>query len=266
MKNQISILKIAILIGAIVLTGCQQNEKIIIKEVGASPSPSLPDLSQEGGSDTGGENGIGCSDNKTCGPLESFQVDVYEREEFKTFIDPIIQKLGKIYRPLAADLIHLSRERRWYFVPVELNKIPAQKIGVSFKTDQLALHKKKEIWISSVFYDKMEMRKKAILLLHELVMGINLMKFQNPVDQCLAEAAKNLIDPGNESDYRFARTVCMRDSDSNILDPRGIYLDGEDHSNIRDLTKILMDELDKVDEAELKAWLKSRKFRTYKDL
>ena len=56
-----------------------------------SPAQSLPDISQVGGSDTGGENGIGCSNNKTCGPLESFQMDIFNREEFKTFIDPIIQ-------------------------------------------------------------------------------------------------------------------------------------------------------------------------------
>ncbi len=266
MRNQLSLLKMATFAAVFGLAGCQPSEKIIIRESAASPVQGLPDPSQAGGSDTGGENGIGCSDNKTCGPLESFQEDIYEKEEFKTFIGPIIQKLGKIYRPLAADLIHISRDRRWYFVPVELDKLPARSIGVGFQTDQLALHKKQEIWISTIFYDKMEMRKKAILLLHEMVMGVRLMRFQNQLDQCLSEAADHLIDSGDDRDYRDARSVCMRDSGSGILDPRGIDLDGEDHSNIRDLTKMLMDNLDKTDGAELKAWIKSRNFRDYKGL
>ena len=251
------------------LTACQQVEKTVIRETNGTPAPTgLPDPSsqQQGGSDTGGGNGIGCGDNTKCGPLESFTEDIIQKPEFIQNLLPIIRKLAKIYKPLAADLMHIAHDRRWYFVPVELDKIPGRQIGVGFATDQLALHKKQEIWISTIYYEKMADQNKALLLLHELVMGVRLMSFQSSLDHCLADAASNLIDEGNEAEYRFARSVCMREPDSGIFDPRGISLDSEDHSNIRELTKMLMDSKQDLSSDEIKAWLKSHRFRDYKDL
>jgi hypothetical protein len=256
-------LRFLILLVAFAGWGCQP-QKEVIREPAPFNDNKLPDLKSGGGSDTGGENGIGCSATKACAPLESFKENISEKPEYAEFILPIISKLSEVFKPLAADLIHLAAERRWYFVPVELQKLPSRWIGVGFESDQVALHKKHEIWITTLLYDQMTAKNKAIVLLHELVMGVRLMEYQNDLDHCLAKAAINLTYSGGLSDYNYARQVCMHDAGPAPLDPHEIRLDDEDHSNIRDLTMILIDKIDTIQAVELEAWLKSRRFRDYK--
>ncbi len=217
----------------------------------------LPDLGSNGGSHTGGGNGV---EGTT---LEDFRQNISETVEYKNQILPLIQKLSKSVPNLAADLIHIAAERKWYFVPIELNSLPASQIGVRFTTDQLAIHKRKEIWISTIHYNKMNELKKATLLIHELIMGVRLLDFQDKLDQCLARSMVVGLENTAESQkaLKEARRLCFANN-SNLLDQgREMRLGDDEHADIRDLTDKLLNNADTLEATEILGWIKAKNFR-----
>jgi hypothetical protein len=263
MKNKF-IRKLMILFAACWLGACAKSADPSASGHGSPAEPAAvpsPGTSQ-GGADMGGCNGI----QSRC--FEDFIVRIDEREEFKAVVLPIFEKLKKLYPPMAADILHLTRERSWYFVPVELNQIPSRYLGVGFKTEQIALHTKKEIWVSTKHYESTEVtvKSRGLILVHELVMGIRFMEFQTSLDKCYAKAAIHLLDNDKEKglvENRAQRSLC-RSTYPNPLDSgKNLQVTESMNLNIRELTRILMTRLDEIDGDELKDWIQRHEFRAY---
>ena len=188
----------------------------------------------------------------------------------------IIENLQKTYPPFAADFAHLLLERRWYFMPGELNKIPVERIGVSFPVDQIALQSLGEIWVNDKLFAAMEFQDRELLIVHELVMGIRLMEFQSSYDKCIA-AQGDLRIPillGTATDehqelWKKARRGCTipgvdpnRPVGGLPTDPtKKLVLTKEDYLNIRSLVTKIWTSEGQLDPEEIKDWLNSRKFR-----
>ena len=174
-----------------------------------------------------------------------------------------IHLVKKTNIPFAAAMLHILRERSWYFIGIELNRIPALSIGVQFQTDQAALQRMKEVWINSIIYKTMAPNERAGLMLHEVLMGVRLLAFTSDFDRCLANAAKHILfDDGVEDHYGEARKQCVK-AERGRIQPGGysellgqIRLTESDYAHIRTLTDDLSKSTPKIPDAdELDLWL-----------
>lgn len=257
---------VALTLSLLCLAACQGHdvtkEQVIVRD------------QAHGGTDsTGGGNGINGK------PLESYAVSVEANADYKTHIAPIIAQVVKKFPRFASDLIHIANDRRWYLVPVELDKIPYERIGVSFAVDQLALQSRAAVWIDDGLFKKMpDGEDRARLLLHELVMGIRLMEFQGGLNQCLSGIAIHRVPGYSQKKYSDLRDDCFRkfggvdgvpgvsprmSSGIDVGNGSGIKLSAEDYDNIRDLTLMLWESKGDISALEVANFLKGKNFRKY---
>lgn len=226
----------------ILSTGCQ---KTIVKEV----SPA--NVQAEGTIDSGGGNAI---DGR---PIDSYAFDPFLREEIKDSIVPLINELSKVNIKFAAAMLNLLREKTWFLVPVELDKIPAKNIGVSFPNDQMALQTRREIYIDSRQFNPADISDRTTLMMHELLMGMRIYRFNNSRYHCIAKATVKLLDGSKADDFKKARDKCIRENPNSGKDDllNKISLNTDDYELIRGLTAKFMMKSDNISEAELDSWL-----------
>lgn len=251
----------------LVLTACQgSKETVVEKHFVANEGNNLPVPPDkvEGGIDGGGGgNGL---ERK---PLESFRIDLTQVSSFQRLKTKVIDKLVPRFPKLAADLIHVVEERSWYLIPTELRNLPASKIGVSFKTDQIALQKLKEIWINDLIFAKMEAVDQETLLLHELLMGVRLLEFANFLDQCLVNISILKITEATQEKYKEQRQLCFKkyrnaaDIGDSIGLGKDIKLEDYDYDTLRDFTNLLLTKTETFDVQELEDQMAIRGFRKY---
>lgn len=238
----------------LIFLGCNPKEERTIERVVEKP------VTYQGPGDTGGGNGINGR------PIESYHVSIVEEKIFQETLKPVIQSLALLHQELAADMYHVALDRKWYFVPVELAKIPSQLIGAHSETDQLALQTYKEIWFDAVKYKAMDDAAKIRILLHEMVMGVRLLQFQAKLGKCLAEATRELVKPfataaeqaANEQNYHELRKSCYENYGGvpGISGQKPISLNDDDYAVIRDLTTLLADDLATAKTSELESLYK----------
>ena len=181
----------------------------------------------------------------------------------------VLDNLAKSFPELAGDFLHIFRDRTWYMIPETLNQIPSVQLGVYFSTDQGALQNLKDIWFDSRLMDAMGDQAKATVILHELVMGVRLMSFTDTLDQCIAEADRDLLKPAAENKFSEKQEKCYKlyaaGSDVNhLIQPLpSISLNNTDYPNIRKLVILLLDSSGVVDAKELKLWMAANRFHSY---
>lgn len=111
---------------------------------------------------------------------------------------------------------------------------------------------------------------RATLLLHEIIMGIRLMKYKNSLDQCYSEIAMMKLISEKKTEYQKLKDDCALKYGLSGSDEGGILpgvgpridLKTEDYDNIRELVVFLETEQD-ISKVQLDAWLKDKNFRTY---
>jgi hypothetical protein len=147
-----------------------------------------PPLQSQGTVDGGGGAGINGK------PIESFQQKLMDKSvfpEFEDYILPVLKDVARIYPPpnsidyFGSIAGHLIKNRSWYLVPIELKQIPNAKMGIPFSTDQWAYQTAGSIWISSLHYTG-NAKDKATILLHEILVGIKILRHLSDHEQCLA--------------------------------------------------------------------------------
>ncbi|UXR65382.1 hypothetical protein EZJ49_03835 [Bdellovibrio bacteriovorus] len=257
---------LTVLFAAAALTACQGQNTETVREIIREPVPSNGYQQAEGGVDSGG-GGNGVNGR----PLESYSVRLQDVPEFNEYLLPIIRTVQAEYPRFASDLVHIAMNRTWYLIPVELNKLPAQVIGVSFgdkQLQQLALQNLNAVWINSdLFAQYPSNEDRAILILHEMIMGVRLMKHKNRLDQCYSEIALLRLDI-KQDEYRKQRDLCARkfalDSSDGLTDSVAkISLSKDDYDNIRELVITLWRDKGEISKPQLEAWMKTKSFRNY---
>ncbi|MBX2987560.1 MAG: hypothetical protein KF802_06655 [Bdellovibrionaceae bacterium] len=261
------------------VTGCQPGTREVIREGGVgtkSPGTESLPAPRSGGGNGGPTGGNGGSDPTGGGngvnnrPLESFMVDIRKDEAFKRFVLPLILKMADLYPRLSSDIYHIARERRWFVLPVALDRLPSQRLGTAFATDQMAVQTLGEIWIDQRLYEKMEIEDRGMLILHELLMGVRLMEFQDPVDECLSSVAifslpreKEQASPATT--YQDMRTQCYkgRGFGSNRGRADQMKLADADYLAIRELGVRLKQGQGEISMEETGLWLSAKGFRRY---
>ncbi|MCM2280356.1 MAG: hypothetical protein NDI61_00760 [Bdellovibrionaceae bacterium] len=259
----------SVLLAVIFLVACADSRN----RVGSNPAISSPpaDLggAQGGGNgqqtsdaamgtgDSGGGNGI------KGAMFESYVRDVTMLPEWKEHLEPIHQKFLSLAKdPKYPNRIMrvLARAKKWYFVPMELGKIPKDRIGLEITSDpiqQFALQTRKEIWINSELYENMSNQRKAMLLLHEMIMSLYLIRFEDFTTLCreFTDIENPYHDPAQcESGY-------VKDYFSHMpAEPRR-SLSPDDYQSIRSMTAWLFKEYVGMNqEADFYAQLRKHNF------
>lgn len=213
---------------------------------------------QQGGTDsTGGGNGIQGK------PLDDYILNIRELPAFTNHIKPLIQDLSQNYPELAADFYHLSIERDWYFVPTDLDQIAKNILGVYARTDQIALQDLNKIMVDSQLFAQMQEHDQAVLIAHEIVMGIRLLKHKKTQDLCMATAARTLVSENNYPKYENLKKKC-RETYPFIPGTQNekFSLNSDDYDFIRKLVKKIT--VPVINYAELKSLIEDNQFRDYK--
>lgn len=243
------------------LIACQGTEKETIREVIREQGNQNE---AQGGADTGGGgNGVNGK------PLEAYAVNMKSTASFAQMVLPIILKVQEAHPRFASDMVHIAINRKWYFVPVDLNKLPAHAIGVSFgdkDLQQMALQNLSAVWVDSKLFNAKEMSEenRAQLVLHEILMGIRLMAYKNSLDNCYSEVAYLGIKEEDAGKHRQQRDKCAQTYGlSNRDRSGGIKLSKEDYDAIRDLGSELWGNQGQVSKVQLDAWLNANDFRKY---
>lgn len=237
-------------------SGCQQQKEIIHETQIVSPTQA------QGGTDqTGGGNGIGGI------PLDKFIFPVQEKTSYKNYVTPIMNRLSKAFPRLAADFYHISQNRDWYFVPAPLTEISGKILGTYAPTDQLALQDLNKIWIDKIKFEAMAEEDQGVLLVHEIMMGIRLLKYKERQDLCIAKAAVAMLNTENEKageEYRVEKKYCR--STYPVLDGTqntSFSLGKDDYDLIRKLVSRLI--RTQIDTEEVKSLIDAYHFRDYSD-
>lgn len=216
--------------------------------------PSPLQNRNSGGADTGG--GAGVSGRM----LEEYRTDITEIPEFTNYIEPLIQKIADKDLKMAADLTHIAVDRNWYILPTDLTKIPPSEMVASISKDrvqQIAIQTEAEVWIDQRSYGEFPTGGRVGLFVHELVMGVRMMQYQDDYDQCLAEAAISLVKK-NKDEYAERRRKCAikRLEHAGVgsgLVYRKRKLSNEDYDAVRNVTISLLNHLDSLSSEEVSA-------------
>ncbi|WP_413586183.1 hypothetical protein [Bdellovibrio sp. HCB274] len=228
-----------------------------------------PDGRSNGGTASGGDNGVQGRN------IEDYAVNIQKESNFVQFVLPIITKLAETHPRFASDMLHIAGERTWYMVPVELKALKASQIGLKFADEsvqQFALQNLRAIWINTKFYNGFESAEsKGRLILHEILMGVRLMKLKSEIDNCYSSIAIMKLDTKKAKAYQEAREQCARTyifgrKDAFAVVPGqnpDLELTNHDYDGIRELGVHLWERKGEISGAELDAWIKVNDFRSY---
>jgi len=155
------------------LTACVEKIETRVVEPAAQPVPSP----MSGGGDSGGGNSY------LGKPLESYIRKPMDLPAFKNTVQRILKEaIPDIRSPMT----YVLDAKVWYFVPGPLSALPANQIGSVVATDQAALQDFKQVWIDLDLFEKMSEADQGKLILHEVLMGFKLLKFESLRITCFA--------------------------------------------------------------------------------
>ena len=162
------------LITLLFLTACQKDNQSTVS------SPAVVKSTMQGPSDGGG--GDTCNGKM----IESFKIDISTLDEFKEFIQPILDKVTvkQEDKKNGTPFLLTPGFKNWYLIDCKLQDIPKERKGLYLETYQTAIHTSREIFIDSTSYNQMQKEEKAKLLLHEMIMSYYLMKYLSLQDIC----------------------------------------------------------------------------------
>lgn len=207
---------------------------------GASSAPAANTPVLQGTVSGGGGNGC---------KAKTFELDakrISTLPEYQYVLKPLLRRIEEQGGdPFLTYLLWAAEEKVWYFVPCQLQKLSTEQVGVAIQSDQLALHGEHGIYIysdpelktdasikSQQSYAQQDLKTKAGLLLHEMVMGARLLMKQTAKKQCTALAKKDT-------------TLCsdpqtMAIAEASTVDPKqALIMDAADHEAVRAMTVFL---------------------------
>lgn len=262
MKNNFSLLILLTL-----LTACQPGPGGNPSGKG-SPTTSGPRQGNNGGqpgpADTGGANG-------TRGKLfEGYNKKIEDLSLFKDSISLILNKVARVLPELAGEMLYVLREKSWMFLPVSLDQIPNDFLGVHIKhevVNQFALQDLQEVYVDQKLFDEMNLKDQTILMVHEMMMGVRQMEFASKKNNCIAEATRFAFkNPGKYKEERYHCNNTVNEIASGLEDhfkQKTFTLHKEDYKQIRQMTVKIMSDIENMDANELKTLVYENLKRRY---
>lgn len=131
--------------------------------------------------DRGGANGYNGL------PLESYIKDPKALSAYQNFIKPLQSRLSRVSF-IGQYFDYVLSHKTWYFVGNLYQTLSREQIGSAVPTDQIALQDFESVWIDQQRFSGPQMteEEQAKVILHEILMGIKLLRFQSQKEQCLS--------------------------------------------------------------------------------
>ncbi len=255
-------LKIFILL--FICTSCQPKPEIIHDQVASPTDSHVPTESQTATHGTvAGGGGVGINNR----PLESYKLEWSSHKNLETIVMTVIQNVSRTSQKLAADLLHIKKHRVWYDVPVEIDSLPADRMGVYFQIDQEGIQNYDEVWLSDLSFGKQSVEDQAALVLHELSLGVYILKNSNSLDHCLAQAAASLLVAKPTISYLDMRKDCFAQFQADQIgihiDQKRIDLSDQDYKSIRYLSTMLIETKGLLESKNIEEELKTKGYQLY---
>ena len=258
-------MKLRLILSLILLLtfGCQIKSETVVTPP-QSPTATVagqPTPLKGGGDTVGGGNTIKKK------PIEAYAKKIEKADVYKNRVLPLIEKLKTQFPRLAADFIHLSSHRVWYFIPVSLDKLKSTLIGMySPEVDQTAVQDLNAVWFDANLFDEMTEENQGRLLIHELVMGVHLLEFKPKLDRCYAKAALELFNSDSASQDRYDEVTLQCRTNYQISVDQASHtfsLSPDDYDAIRKIVIELTDE--NPNWKLIRQIMDENKLRTYND-
>jgi len=116
--------------------------------------------------------------------LEAYIQNPKNLPAFQTFIAPLEQRLSKGKN--SALFEYVLNRKTWYFLDSPLPTLEGSKIGSPVSTAQVALQGFESVWVDRKEFEKLSPKDQADILLHEVLMGIKILRYQSRQEQCVA--------------------------------------------------------------------------------
>lgn len=213
----------------VIWTGCAQNERgghsIYGGKGTADVATSRPPVAQ-GTVDSGGGAGF------KGRPLEGHRKDITTFPEFKKWVEPILRSIGRMHPSHQSLFVYIVKERTWLFLDAPVPKISNDRQSTPYTIDQWAVQNSKEIQMSNEYKGSEEDRAK--ILLHEIFVGLKIMRYGSYNEYCFAFAPD--------------RKLCAGSRETPI--DKNYKLNDVDHEDVRAMTSWLWQNHDKMTHPE----------------
>lgn len=159
-------------------------------------------------------------------PLEAYMKPIKEMESYKEFVAPILEEIQRSGSHKLYNFLNYTLENKnWFFVPGPLEGIPKEVVGLAIKTEQGVLQSFDNLIIDNDLWENPKMTKKdqALLIIHELWMGMKIAQFGSQQLQCQQSDGTN---------YQYS---CIG---NNNADFNEIKLTPVDYKQVQKLTQI----------------------------
>lgn len=171
---------------------------------------------------------------------------------------------------LAGYFYFLLHKRSWYVVPVSMDAIDSKDLGVYFKTEQYGLQNYLEVFFAESYLVSQDPEMVVESILHELVVGVYLLKTGSVYDRCRATKYTELIRQ-NSTNYgqvdkecimyvgaqtqRLPNALNLSDFYKKSNRGKSIELTQEDYPLIRSISFALSKRLDTMTSGDLEAMI-----------
>lgn len=139
-------------------------------------------------------------------PLESYIGDITKTTAYTKKIAPLFTSFKQNDNRSMFNVLTSGLRKSWFFIPGKLDTLPQERIGSAVPTEQIALQNFKEVWLDTSLFNSMSVDDQGRLILHEMLMGLRLLKLNSRYEQCLA-----LGGPGAICDNNDKRSLTPRD-------------------------------------------------------
>jgi len=183
------VLTVLMLIQAVSGVHCARNGRgdqrldTVGRPLGSEPAEA------QGTVDGGGGGGIKGK------PIESYARNIREFAEYKVVVEPVLVSIGRIHPEYQNVFLHIVKNRNWLFTGEPVANLGAARQGTPFNIDQWAAQNNKEIWFSDQYQG--EAANKGRILLHEILVGVKLLKYLSSNEKCTAQFGSSNCDGTN---------------------------------------------------------------------
>lgn len=203
-------------------------------------SNSIAGTSDIGGGGNGSQYKVYESNIKPLVKLPIYDKYIKPRlEKFDVLMAQLGQSEGKNKFSYSQFLI---RMKSWYFTEDTLKSIDKETLGIIFnedKTQQIALNKKKEIWIDNKIFSNMKEEHQADLIIHEIVMNLYFLKYYSFYDLCVIGKEMGQYNEKEENNL-----TCEQIKNIKYFQAKqSMVLQEDDYQNIRRVTSWFINDL-----------------------
>lgn len=160
-------------------------------------------------------------------------------DKFDSLMDQLAQRDEKSKFSYSQFLI---RMKSWYFTDDTLKSLDKETLGVLFSEDnsqQIALNKKKEIWIDNKIFSRMKESHQADLIIHEIVMNLYFLKYYSFYDLCIIGKEMGQYNENEENNL-----TCEQIKNIKLFQTKqSMVLKEDDYQNIRRVTSWFINDL-----------------------